>query len=78
MQTNTAWGTKEKSQQANKPLSWILKDEDGLPSKGRMKLFQPKDYDVFPVRLVLECLKLCKLMRSQDEPLPWRGHALSQ
>lgn len=30
MQINTAWGTKEKSQQANKPLSWILKDEEGF------------------------------------------------
>ena len=35
-----------------------------LPGKGSMKLFQPKEYDVFPVRLVLERLKLCKLMRS--------------
>lgn len=64
MQTNTAWGTKEKSQQANKLLSWILKDEEGFARQRQDEVFQPKEHDEFPVLLVLEGLKLCKLMRS--------------
>ena len=33
-----------------------------LPGKGRKEVFQPKEHDVFPVLLVLERLKLCKIM----------------
>ena len=42
MQTNTAWGTKEKSQQANKPLSWILKDEEGFAKQRQDEVIPAK------------------------------------
>ena len=42
MQTNTAWGTKEKSQQANKPLSWILKEEEGFAKQRQDEVIPAK------------------------------------